>query len=106
MVALVNTCGHSYVHHFYEFTENRKITELKNLFDETAKAKYEDAKSMEEKKEVLSAELNIKQEESEKQRKLLSEKLFIKMEEFHQLGLTNDYMRSGVLESKIHIVKQ
>ena len=36
--------------------------------------------------------------------KLLSEKLLLTMEEFHQLGLTNNYAR--VLEGQIHVVKQ
>ena len=98
------TCGHSYTDHFHEYAENRQVTEPEDYLDETAKAKYEAAKSMKEKKELLLAELNTKQEESEKQRKFLSEKLLLTMEEFHQLGLTNNYAR--VLESQIHIVKQ
>lgn len=98
------TCGHSYIDHFHEYAENREVTEAEDFLDETAKGKYEAAKSMEEKAELLLAELNAKQKESEKQRRLLSEQLLLVMEEFHQLGLTNNYAR--VLESQIHVVKQ
>lgn len=98
------TCGHSYIDHFHEYAENIQVSEPEDYLDTTAKAKYEAAVSMEEKAELLLAELNTKQEQSEKQRRALSEQLLLIMEEFHQLGLTNNYAR--VLESQIHIVKQ
>ena len=97
------TCGHSYIDHFRDCVENREITEQQNL-DETAKAKYEAAKSMKEKKELLLAMLSTKQDEFAKQMKLLSDKLLLTMEEFHQLALINSYVR--VVESQINIVKQ
>ena len=79
-------------------------TEIQEPADTTVKAKYEAAKSMKEKKELLLAKLNTKQEEYKKQMKLLSEKLLLTMEEFHQLGLTNNYAR--VLEGQINVVTQ
>ena len=97
------TCGHSYMYHFRECAENREITEQQFYLDETAKAKYEAAKNMKEKKELLLAMLSTKQDEFAKQMKLLSDKLLLTMEEFHQLALINSYMR--VLESQINIVK-
>ena len=75
--------------------------EIQEAADTTVKA---NAKSMKEQKELLLAKLNTKQEEYKKQMKLLSEKLLLTMEEFHTLGLTNNYAR--VLEGQIHVVKQ
>ena len=54
------TCGHSYINRFHEYAENREVTEPVDYLDTTAKAKYEAAKSMEEKKELLLAKLNTK----------------------------------------------
>ena len=98
------TCGHSYMDHFHECAEYRQVTDQQFYLDETAKAKYESAKSTKEKMELLLAELNTKQEEFAEKKKLLCEKLLLTMEEFHQLGLTQNYAR--VLENHIYIIKQ
>ena len=91
------------MYYFRECAENREVTEQQVYLDKTAKAKYEAAKSMKEKKELLLAMLNTKQDEFARQMKLLSDKLLLTMEEFHQLALINNYVT--VLESQINIVK-
>ena len=98
-----NECGHHYTQHYHGYALHHLQVEETELIDKKAKKKFEAAKSMEERAQIMKAEYSRKKMESELQRKKLSQQLLVTIEKYQRLGVTRNYAR--VLAAHVELVE-
>ena len=97
-----HTCGHSYRDHYHNEVIFNKVKE--KVIDKDTKAKYDTAKSEEEKSRIAKTNLENQKIECEQEKKRLSEKLVEAIEEFQKLGVSRSYLI--LLENQLYLIEQ
>jgi GTP-binding protein EngB required for normal cell division len=97
-----NVCGHDYRHHYH----NEALFELKkeSIIDETTKAKYEAAKTDEDRAKVAKQNLQQLKVKSEQKKRNLSQQLAAAIGEFQAIGVARSYQR--MLENQLLVIEQ
>ena len=97
-------CGHSYRDHYHDEVMFQKFKERENFVDETMKAKFNKAASMEQQVDYLRQGLQARREELLREKDSLLKELKEKMTEFQRLGISKESY-AKVLEKQLDIVK-
>lgn len=95
-------CKHHYSHHFHNEVMHVSEECEEELVDEVMKAKYVDAKNMEERAEVLIKACENRKEISKKEKGRLAKELLIAIDQFHIMGINHNYAQ--LLATQIDII--
>lgn len=96
-------CGHDYRLHYHDEVLHEKMVENVETIDSEARSRFINAKTQEERAQVLKQELSRKKVKSEKERKALSVQLLLTIEEFQRLGVARNY--ALLLQNQLFVVE-
>ena len=97
-----NKCGHDYRFHYHGEMLFQIEEYTTNTIDKAMKTKFEEAKSMEERKSILKKQLEDQRKKSEADRRKLSDQVLLIIEEFQKLAVGRNYAK--VIENQLAVI--